>query len=222
MRPTLYTCMLLLCVAVVYFNGCQTTDDDNQLGDLEQADTGNIAQDSSWDEKNQASQENVSGMTHPKEATAWFTRKLIMTSRQPSPDSISRCQERVESNSSQAQNLRSLEDVAAGLENVTAESPKVYHWCFYQMMSDLDNRLAGDSSLMDEKANIFLARMKSLWVLARALDATSNSKTYMKYLRSRYTDISQNVFGRNLELMDAQAFRLPVKESGKGAATYSD
>ncbi len=223
MRSTLYTFLLLLCIATVYVNGCQTAQQQSDLASLqdeEPDDQGLESEDLAEEEVDSSS--GVTLMPHPKEASAWFTRKLIMTSRQPSADSINRCRERVESVSSQATNLRALQDVAADLESPVSSNLRVFHWCFYQMMSDLDNSLAADASLMDEKAGIFLARMKSLWALGRALDASSTTGVYMNYLRARYTEISQNTFGRRLESMSAGDFRLPASSRGKPAEEFDE
>jgi hypothetical protein len=90
------------------------------------------------------------------------------------------------------------------------------------MMADLDLKLDSTASLMDEKGEIFLSRMRSLWVMARALDELNHSEVYMKYLRVRYTEISQTVFGRNLEVIDPNGFSLPTVGAGKAAARFEE
>lgn len=159
---------------------------------------------------------------HPKEPTAWFTRRLLMSYPQPSAARINDCRSRVDSVATQAPNLRALDEIALTLEPAVEEDIAMYHWCFYQMMADLDIKLDADTSLMEDKALIFLARMRSLWVLAKSLDATNYSSTYMKYLRTRYTEINQNVFGRNLERMNRDTFTLPATGPGKPAAKFEE
>ncbi len=222
MRSTLCTCLMLLSITGVYFVSCQTSDQQIQIDDLEL----DSSESSTTEPTPESSEESTAleglNASHPKEPNAWFTRKLIMTSRQPSSEGIERCKERVESTANQATNLRSLEDISADLERTVSDNPKIYHWCFYQMMADLDNKLAKEAPLMDEKSGIFLTRMRCLWVLASALDATNGTHRYMQYLRARYTEISQNVFGRNLEIMNARDFRMPVKDRGKSASSYDE
>lgn len=224
MRSTLWTCLLMLCIAGVYFNGCQTADQQSELADIQQDDGEDDFADASEDSQESDEEEDVysSEAPHPKEASAWFTRKLIMTSRQPSADSINRCSERVDSISSQAPNLRAMQDASASLESSVSDNPRIFHWCFYQMMADLDIKLSNDVSLMEEKSEIFMSRMKSLWVLGKALDDSGRSNRYIKYLKARYTEINQTVFGRRLEQMSANDFRLPVSGRGKSAIKFDE
>jgi hypothetical protein len=222
MRSTVWTCLMLLSITGVYFVSCQSTEEDTQLNDIEQSSLDDLSSDSALDSSTDSADGYGLTAPHPKEPTAWFTRKLLMTSRQPSSESISKCKDRVESTAGQATNLRALEDTAAGLEAAVNNNPRVYHWCFYQMMSDLDINLAKDAPVMEEKAGIFIARMRSLWALGKALDSANQTNLYMRYLKSRYTEISQNVFGRNLEPMDARDFRLPASDRGKSAAAFDE
>jgi hypothetical protein len=159
-------------------------------------------------------------MHHPKEPTAWFTRRLLMTSSQPSARRINECRERVEAALKDAPNLRALTEVSVSLENTVITAPNLYHWCFYQMMVDLDMRLDSDAPLMTDKAEIFLSRMRSLWAMAKALDQTMPDGGYMTYLRVRYVDISQNVFGRNLDAMDIESFRQSESRPLKSASSF--
>ena len=87
-------------------------------------------------------------------------------------------------------------------------------------MADLDVRLDNETPLMTDKAEIFLTRMRSLWAMAKALDQTMPDRGYMTYLRVRYTDISQNVFGRNLEPMDIESLRHSGSRPLKSASSF--
>jgi hypothetical protein len=159
---------------------------------------------------------------HPKEPTAWFTRRLLMTTPQPTSTEINNCRERAESTVKDAPNLAALDAVALALETEVGNKTPVYHWCFYQIMADLDIRLDNNTPLMQDKADIFLSRMKTLWALARSLDSTDGQQTYIKYLRARYTEISQNIFGRNLETVDLDSFRMPTTGAGKSASEFEE
>ena len=161
-------------------------------------------------------------IAHPKEATAWSTRRLIMTSRQPSPKLIQQCLDNVESLARSATNLEALGDAAADMRRNVTNDVNLYHWCFYQMMASLDEQLERPLSLMDEKADLFLDKMSRLWILAEALDGASNSNIYLKYLKSRYTSISLQTFGRMLENVDS-GLKAPVdNRRGKSAGYFFD
>ncbi len=161
-------------------------------------------------------------MHRPKEPTAWFTRRLLMTSPQPSAKRINECRERVEAVIKDAPNLRALNEASLSLQATILNSPNLYHWCFYQIMADLDIRLENEAPLMSDKAEIFLTRMRALWVMAKALDQTLPDKGYMGYLRTRYTDINQNVFGRTLEIMDLETVRQSEVSAQKAAAAFDE
>ena len=159
---------------------------------------------------------------HPKRPTAWFTRRLLMTATQPSATKIVECRERVESAVADAPNLSALDAVALAIQNDVGTQQIIYHWCFYQIMADLDIRLENNAPLMQDKAEIFLGRMKTLWVLGRALDDSTKQATYLKYLNARYREISQTLFGRNLETVDLDSFNLPSSGGGKPAAAFDE
>jgi hypothetical protein len=159
---------------------------------------------------------------HPKNPTAWFTRRLLMTATQPSATKIVACRERVESAVADAPNLSALDSVALAIQSEVGTQVIVYHWCFYQIMADLDIRLENNAPLMQDKAEIFLGRMKTLWVLGRALDNSAAQKIYLKYLNTRYREISQTLFGRNLETVDLDSFSVPTRDGGKPATEFDE
>jgi hypothetical protein len=43
--------------------------------------------------------------------------------------------------------------------------------------------------------------MRSLWVLAGALDAHADGHRYFRYLRTRYVQLSADVFGRDVSVV---------------------
>jgi hypothetical protein len=203
--------LILLFVVSNYFISCRSKQPQAQMTEFELADQ--FEEQTQVDDAGDlvaSSQKNEQQlvMSHPKESNAWFTRKLIMTSTQPSATRIAECKERVDSAVKDAPNLRALDEVVTLLKGTVSKSQNLYHWCFYQMMSDLDSKLELETSLMSDKAEIFLRRMRTLFALGKTLDQTSTNPIYLKYLRTRYTEINQNVFGRNLETMDPDAFKL--------------
>ncbi len=215
--------------------GCRATAPQSQISDFEITDETSVDGGNGGDVAGQNKQKSSRSdlldnpeeerkfvIYHPKEPTAWFTRRMLMISPQPSAKRINECRERVEAAIKDAPNLRALNEVSISLEKTILESPNLYHWCFYQMMADLDTRLDSETPLMTDKAEIFLSRMRSLWVMAKGLDQTMPDQGYLTYLRIRYTDISQNVFGRNLEPMDIDSFRGSGSRLLKSAGRFED
>ncbi|MCX6127172.1 MAG: hypothetical protein NTV34_20815 [Proteobacteria bacterium] len=163
-----------------------------------------------------------SKLAHPAKPDAWHTRKAIMMYAQPSPELILECKEMAENQAAVASNLRALSEASITLEGRAAQNRRQYHWCFYQLVTDLDLRLERESPLLTEKSEYFLARMKVLWVLAKALDSSQGTAKarYSTYLRSRYIEISQNQFGRNIEVMDPEGLLVTTGDKGKAAGSY--
>jgi hypothetical protein len=64
--------------------------------------------------------------------------------------------------------------------------------------------------------------MSQLWVLGTALTDATGRDLYVKYLRTRYTDISQNTFGRRLETVDPDALIMSKQGRGKSADSFNE
>ena len=69
-------------------------------------------------------------------------------------------------------------------------------------MMQLDEKLRNDALgvLLEDRSLTFSKEMKSLWILALALDKATGSKKYFAYLRTRYLDLSKDFFARDLEI----------------------
>lgn len=224
-KPNAQTWMTFGVVFAWYAHSCQTNPPENQQSfelsnevNLENAATStNLAQPKSKEEQKLT-------IAHPKKADAWHTRKLIMTFAQPSPSSIIECKETVESAAMTAKNLRDLDEASLSIGTKVQQNKTQYHWCFYQLMTDLDLRLERDGPLLTEKTEAFLTRMRILWVLAKSLDANHSKQqtTYNNYLRTRYMEISQHQFGRPVEVIDPDALIQTAGKSGKAAENYED
>ena len=158
----------------------------------------------------------------PSKADAWHTRKLIMTFPQPDPQRIMECKEAAESATGHADNLRELNEATTAISAKISANTATYHWCFYQLMADLDIRLERDSPLLKEKADSFLSRMRTLWVIAKGLDEVRHTSSYNSYLRARYVEISQHVFGRNVENIDEDSLMVTAGKAGKTAAAFEE
>jgi hypothetical protein len=225
MRRLITSSIILAAVVGNYFAGCKSTAPQAQLADfqvIDQQSEQSQGSDLTTGPEDPATIESKLVRSHPKEPTAWFTSKLLLTTQQPSANRVNECRERVDSAVKDAPNLRALDEVATLLISSVNKSPTLYHWCFYQMMSDLDGKLDLETPLMQDKAEIFLTRMRSLFALAKALDMTLPDRIYLRYLRVRYTEISQTVFGRNLENMDPESFRSRSTSESKPAAEFGN
>jgi hypothetical protein len=217
------TALLSICSIACRSTAPQATKQEFALSDQQLSeDAPDEFEDEEDEEATEVTTPSSQSRTHPKEATAWSTRRLIMTANQPNPDAIQNCLDTVESLARRATNLEALADAAADLRSDVAKDKTMYHWCFYQMMASLDEKLEQPISLMDEKAELFLDKMSRLWILAGALDGNSRSSVYTKYLRSRYTNISLQTFGRLLENMDSGVTPTDNSTRGKSAGYFFD
>lgn len=143
-------------------------------------------------------------MPHPKEATAWDTRKLLLTNKLPPTDQLNNCQEELRALSSETGSQEDMIRLENNIRSAAIRNPNVYHWCFYRLVTLIDSSLEKDEGVMPrEKMPRFFARMKGLWALARVLDKIYGTKLYFSYIRVRYMQISRDFFGRPLEVITA-------------------
>jgi len=222
MRFKIAPIIVLLSVVGVYLNGCRSSRSQRETEEFQLTEGQQEIPDDYDSFNGDDTQTPKSRLVHPKEATAWFTRRLLMTVTQPNATRINECKENTEGATKDATNLRGLNEVAELLQANVEKHSNIYHWCFYQMMADLDQKLENDSSLMQDKANIFFGRMPALWAIAQSLDQATESHVYMNYLRTRYTDISQNLFGRRLEIVDLNSFIQKDPGRGKPQERFSE
>ncbi len=164
-------------------------------------------------------------LNHPKAASRWRTRELIMTSNITMKEEIESCKNELIALNANALSPETLLSSRNLLTQSIVENVEAYHWCFYLSMLDLDNKLdAADINMnFTSKYGMFVQRMKALWILARALDAAIGSKKYFGYLRRRYKDISQGHFGRSVEVISAplgDLNRTPPSLIPKSAGSY--
>lgn len=224
-KPNARTWMTFGVVFAWYAHSCQTSRPQSEQQSFELSNAVNLETPSSSTNiaKRNAKKENQLSIAHPKKPDAWHTRKLIMSYAQPSPARIIECKETVESAAVSSKNLRDLDEASLSIGSKVQQNKAQYHWCFYQLMTDLDLRLERDGNMLTEKSEAFLSRMRTLWVLAKALDASgTDEKTYNNYLRARYMEISQHQFGRTVEVIDPDALMQTAGKSGKKAENYED
>lgn len=203
-------------------SGCQSTEPQIRNQEFTDDEQEQYSEESEEEATTASLSQSVSAIIHPSEPTAWFTKKLVMTSNQPSSKDINDCTENLDGKARSATNLDAMRKASLSLNNIVVRNKVVYHWCFYQLMANLDSKMEEPLSLMDEKADIFLDQMAKLWILAYTLDDVSQTNHYMKYLRARYTNISQHTFGRNLELMNHEMLGFSNNGRGKPAGFFFD
>lgn len=228
MKPNILLASAMIVLLSWYTGACKSTSPQIQKEQFSSSNQESSDQDAdefddSDDEDNEVTTAlTASTVTHPKEPTAWSTRRLIMTTRQPSPREIENCLDAVESVAKNATNLEALNDAAFDLQTMVTQQKITYHWCFYQLMASLDEKLDQPLSLMEEKADIFLDKMARLWILAGALDGGGRPQVYMNYLKSRYTSISLQTFGRQLE--PSESYDSPAVRTvrSKSAGAFSE
>lgn len=156
------------------------------------------------------------GPPHPKHATASDTRTFLTTSPQPSVEKIAECIEQVTTLANEAGNQDDMVTAPEALKALVAIDTTLYHFCFYQLVNRLDERLAIGGPLMGELATVFFDTMKALWIMARALDRVTGQDRYFTYLRARYVQMSQDYFGRDVQVVAPPLGRPRPPEPAKG------
>ncbi|MBI2602867.1 MAG: hypothetical protein HYW48_07420 [Deltaproteobacteria bacterium] len=140
-------------------------------------------------------------LSHPETSDALSTERLLLMVEQPHPGDIDRCLERIHNLTEVVNNDRALLAAKEAFTLEVLEDIFVYHWCFYQKMRTLDRDLTSFSVSYEEKGARFFESMKTLWLLAQALDEVAVNKRYFSYLRERYVQISRDIFGRPVDIV---------------------
>lgn len=144
-------------------------------------------------------QQADNGLPHPAKPTAWHTRTFLYATPQPNPQLLFSCMDQVSHLASEAGNQQDMITASSHVTTLAAQEPTLYHYCFYQMMVRLDERLDRGGPLMTDMAKAFLDGMKSLWIFARGLDSANGRTQYFDYLQKRYIQLSKQYFGRDVE-----------------------
>ena len=177
----------------------QTEDNLNANANLAEDDTENNADNGTNASDTQEARQDEGTFPHPSKATAWHTRVLLYSTPQPTADELYRCIDKVKKIGGEAGNPQDMLTLPSQITSLAASQNKIYHFCFYQMMLRLDERLDKGGALMSELAPAFLDGMKTLWIFARGLDALDGRTRYYDYLYVRYVQLSKQYFGRDVE-----------------------
>lgn len=148
---------------------------------------------------------------HPTQVSASSTKQLLITHDQPSAQDLDACRANLLSSANATTSVPALAAATENFDMLISESPSKYHWCFYQILSQLDDSLASTTLELTQKYQTFVNEVKILFILAQALDAKISPPVYCQYLKLRYVDISRNYFGRRLSVIQ-----------NTGCGVYSD
>lgn len=139
----------------------------------------------------------------PKKPTRHSTRVMLLAQPQPPSSQINGCIEQI---NSIGQNSQSQEEMIISrnqLVPLVESNLFLYHFCFFTLVAQLDQKLAEGGPVMTQQAPLFLETMRSLWIIASALDNVEEDEKYFTYLKKRYLQLSEEVFGRQLETIGA-------------------
>lgn len=153
------------------------------------------------DEEDDDEADEQIGPPFPTQASAWHTRMLIASNPQPTAERVHGCIEQLSQISAESANQQDMMAAQSQITTLAANDPDLYHYCFFQLMVRLDDRLAVGGPLMSEVATSFFDSMRALWIMARGLDALTGRTRYFDYLQRRYVQISKDTFGRDVEVV---------------------
>lgn len=173
---------------------------------------------------------DAKGLVHPKKPTAFETNRMVLiTTKRPSDEELAVCATDVAAIGRASLNGDSLVKSKDVLGVAVSKNPTFYHWCFYRYMNSVDQQLSGawKNFQFEKRYNEFLGSMKTLWILARALDRQQKVRgRYFKYLRKRYVEISKVHFARKLQVIAPPLGdkRPPIRfvQPGKPASEFQE
>ena len=138
----------------------------------------------------------------PKTTEPIALTRLLVGRPQPGQKKIRDCALELTSLTQESGDLETMENQAAKFGDNISQEPEFYHWCFFQLMKDIQDRLEKDHRTYDAKAKIFLEKMRQQWVLAKSLDSRVDKHPYKDYLQAIYIQLSRSIFGRDVETLD--------------------
>jgi hypothetical protein len=150
------------------------------------------------------SEEDDDGMPKfpmPQRPEKWYTRMLVATHPQPEADDVANCMDSVTIAAEDAQNSQDMIQAQYQLANSVEQGAQAHHWCFFQIIVGLDDRLGKGGALMTDTADDFFVSMRQLWILGRSLDNHRGGSKYFDYVRTRYLQINKDIFGRDVMVM---------------------
>jgi len=173
-------------------------------------------------EEKKRNDEDEDLLPHPMRADAWATNRMVMGNELPDRTKLVGCRADIVAMGKRALNADMLVESIGSLEQQVSEDTEFFHWCFYHSMVSLDWALENETRnlMLEERLIFFQQNMRGMWILARALDRTEDTKEYFKYLRKRYRQISQDYFGRTLDVLTPPLdveYRIPEDKLDKPA-----
>lgn len=194
--------------SILFITQCKTATENEQISDNEVADQENFEDEFSNGDKKPAEFVQNGNLRHPEEISEDATTLLLLTEDQPSDPELQKCESMLKSIAEKIFSYKGLEKAEQDLSELVTENPPLYHWCFYQLMSQLDIKLKSPVVDIQEKSKTFASSMKELWILAKIMGEESESNIYCIYLRNRYLQINLDYFGRRLEVVKDESCAL--------------
>ena len=189
---TLWVMLILLKSCLSYWSQQETpskqqkSEDEDELNSAEESSTG-------------TTEGEGPRLPFPQKPTRHSTRVMLLAQPQPIASQINACREQVQSIGLNAQSQEEMAIARKQLVPLVEADTIIYHFCFFQLMAELDQKLLEGGSVMTQQAPVFLDTMRSLWIVASALDTVSDTERYFNYLKKRYMELSASIFGRTLE-----------------------
>ena len=137
-------------------------------------------------------------LSHPETPDAFGTQALILASEQPQPEQIDRCKVYLTSLAGVIDDDASLLSSKEKLSQDISKEIPTYHWCYYQMVRNLDVDMTSSQFSFDQKGEKFFVGMKILWLLAKSLEEVTQDFRYFNYLKERYVQLNHDIFGRSM------------------------
>jgi hypothetical protein len=108
------------------------------------------------------------------------------------------------------------EEWLLGARELVRAKPIDWHWCFYGLMLNLEDRLKSSLVDLEDRQKAVVETFSSLTPLARAFWLEYGDSRYLRWATYRYRRLSEYVFYRRLELAPDRAIELggPVTPFG--------
>lgn len=154
----------------------------------------------------------VLDLPHPGGFSSNELKELFTLAKAPEPKALRGC---TDDFMALARKTQLREELRAGARELMIENPSRYHWCFYQSLLELDERLQKPISL-DERRGLTLSTFSFAIATARAFQVEFKDTRYLRWAIQRYRSLSPIVFHRRVELSAEATAELAVIENPFG------
>jgi len=151
----------------------------------------------------------ILNLPHPEGYSTRELEAIFLTARAPQRPDLAECDH----------DLLKLEkfttakdEIRQGARELVVEDPATHHWCFYERLLSLEEKLKTSGDIL-EKQELTMAAFQYALPMARAFQSEFRDSRYLRWTIQRYRALSPSIFFRKVELTPDATQELAVLEN---------